>query len=281
MKKIDLMNGSDIEGLWPVASFLEAYKQVNALTACTIASISAESGNSDPDKVAMIICRTLIENGARAQNDQKYIVGIRFYSYGDMATIDVISLDKAYHKDICFEHLTRLGWPSFDEQTGQSVNKFDETVRSPFLFVGGHLKVKNGTHVDFTGASQDYGDNILFSDANAIAAYAASISGIEIGIGDKEKGKAFVQSMLEFMLIQKTKKDFYEQLVQEVSEKTPWKKSFTAQHMGALIAMKVLDRSIAEGKSTIPILIEELSGGGLARHLLLTGVVKNIKESVE
>ena len=280
--KINLMkNLSDIGEFWTVASFLEAYQQTNALIGCSIASISADPGNPDPDKIALITCRTFIENGVRAKDDQKYVVGIRFYTHGDMATIDVISLDKGFHKDICFEHLKRMGWPLLDKETGKSVDKLQETAVSAFLFVGGHLEVENDTHVNFFGSSGDYGDNIFFSDSNAIAAYVASICGIELGTGDKEKGEAFIQELLEFMLKHKTQKDFYEQLVQEVCEKTPGKPSFTAQHIGALITMKVMDRVIAEEKDVTQMMIEEIACGGLSRYIMLSSVVKRMKEKIE
>lgn len=279
MKNITIMNGTDFANFWPIQAFTDVYKSQPALTGCTIASLPMESADPDPDKVALVVCRTFIENSDRAKNYQKYVVGIRFYSYGDMATIDVISLDKDYHRDICFEHLKRMNWPTID-YLGQTADKLTETTVAPFVFVGGHLQVTDG-RVSFSGASGDYGSDIFFSDSNAIAAYVASVCGIEVTAGEKEKGEVFVQDLLEFILKHKMKKDFYERLVDDVIEKTPGKKSFTAQHMGSLITMKSWDRSIAEEKDFIRMRIEELTSGGLARYFLVSNVTKKVREAAE
>jgi len=222
-----------------------------------------------------------IENGARAKNGQKYIVGINFYGKGDMVTIDVISLDMGFHKDICFEHLTRSGWPSFSSVTNEKVDKLGETDRSPLLFVGGHLKVLEGNKVNFHGESSDYGSNILYSDGNAIAAYVASVCSVDVGQGDVKKGDEFIKELLEFLLKNKLKPDFYELLVEHTLDKTPQRKSFTSQHIGALMAMKVIDRSREENADPVQIMIEEVCGGGLARHFMLASVVKRLKAPVD
>lgn len=279
MKKIAIMNGSDFANFWPIQAFTDVYKSQPALAGCSVVSLPMESADPDPDKVALVVCRTFIENSDRAKNYQKYVVGIRFYSYGDMATIDVISLDEDYHRDICFEHLKRMNWPTND-YLNQSADKLTETTVAPFVFVGGHLQVTDG-RVSFSGASGDYGSDIFFSDSNAIAAYVASVCGIEITTGEKEKGEMFIQDLLEFMLKHKMKKDFYECLVDDVIKKTPGKKSFTAQHMGSLITMKAWDRSVTEEKEYILMMIEEIASGGLSRHLMLSNVVKKMKETTQ
>ena len=279
MKNLTITNElnelNELEELWPIKLFTQAYSD-QGIKGCSMVSIGDESGN--PDKIALIANRVFIQNSAKAQKDQKYIVGISFYGMGDMATIDVISLDKDFHKEICFEHLKRLGWSSFDEITGKLVDELQETSRSQFLFVGGHLKITGDTIVDFTGSSGDYGSTILFSDSNSIAAFAASTCGIQIGQGDIEKGKTFYQELLELMLQFKLKPDFYERLVQASLDKTPeHQKTFTPQHIGALIAMKVIDRSQIEDKDPVMLMMEEMFAGGLSRYIMLSGVVKHIK----
>lgn len=281
MKKIAIMNGSDFANFWPIQAFTDVYKNdQSALTGCSVASLPMEFIDPDPDKVALVVCRTFIKKSDRAKKSQKYVVGIRFYSYGDMATIDVISLDENYHRDICFEHLKRMNWSTMDYLGQSNSDKLTETTVAPFVFVGGHLQVDNNG-VGFSGASGDYGSDIFFSDSNAIAAYVASVCGIEVTVGEKEKGEQFVQDLLEFMLKHKMKKDFYERLVDNVIEKTPGRKSFTAQHMGSLITMKAWDRSIIEGKDFILMMIEEIASGGLSRHLLVSNVAKKVKEATQ
>ncbi len=279
IKKIDLMqNPSDMEGFWTVDAFKEAYPEKPALTGCAIASVSEEVGN--PDKMAIATLRTFIENGNRAKDDQKYVVGIRFYSMGDMATIDVISMDKGFHKEIAYEHLKRMGWPSINEQTGKPINHLDETSRTPFAFVGGHLYVKDGEKTNLTGSSGDYGNSIFFSDSNAIAAYAASACGIEVTEGDKEKGEAFVQEILEFMLKHKMQPDFYEQFAKYVFEKTGrGVSSLTSQHIGALMTMKAADRAISENKDMMQAMVDELAG--FSRFILVNGIAEKVKEAKE
>jgi hypothetical protein len=75
-------------------------------------------------------------------------------------------------------------WPTND-YLNQSADKLTETTVAPFVFVGGHLQVTNDS-VSFSGASGDYGSDIFFSDSNAIAAYVASVCGIEITAGEKK-----------------------------------------------------------------------------------------------
>ena len=147
--------------------------------------------------------------------------------------------------------------------------------------VGGHLKVDTDSNVSFSGASGDYGDAIFFSDSNAITAYAASICGIDVIEGDKEKGAAFVSDLLEIMLKHKLKPDFYEQLVSEIYQRrNEPTRIFTAQHIGALITMKALDRAISEDKHTLQTMTDEVTGG-LGRYFLVANVAQRVKQEAE
>lgn len=259
------------EDLWTVNSFNTVYPETNALKGCAVAALATDS-SGNPDTTAIVTLRTFIENGDRAKTDQKYVVGIRFYGMGDMASIDVISLDKSYHKYIAYEHLKRLQWPMLSEQSRQPVNELDETGRAPFVVVGGHLKVDTDGNVSFSGASGDYGDAIFFSDSNAIAAYVASICGIDVIEGDKEKGAAFVSDLLEIMLKYKPKPDFYERMVGEIYQRrSDPNRIFTSQHIGALITMKAPDRAISEDKHMLQTMIDEVTGG-LGRYFLVANV---------
>jgi hypothetical protein len=279
-KSFDIISDmKEIKDFWPVSEFLEKYNE-DGLKACAVISLTDQPGNAD--RTAVVTVRMFLENGARAAQDQKFITAIRFYSFGDMATIDLISLDKPWHRDICYEHIKRFEVIAFDGLQMRSADAFSESTRAPFLFVGGHMKIEDGKKVHFTGESGDYGTNTLFTDGNSLAAYIASVCGVEVGTGDALKGEGFVKDVLEIMLEHKTKKDFYETLVEEVTDKTRSNViPFTAQQIGGLIMMKVLDRNIAEDGDLFKILVHEVSGGGLARAITVNGVVKRIREAEE
>ncbi len=262
---------STLDTAWPVTAFNEAYPEPG-LKGCAIVSDGDLSG--DPGKTSLVTLRTFIENGDRAKTGgQKYVAGIRFYSFGDMATLDVISLDKGYHKNIAVEHLKRMNWPTFG-----SGDDFEKTYQAPFVFVGGFLKT-NEDKAGFSGESSDMGKNIFLGNGNDIAAYAASTCGIEVNDGDKTQGEIFVKELLQFMKENKMKPDFYEQFMNFVYSKNPepeLRKSFTGQHLGGLIAMKAADRAIAENKDMTQMVVEEMTGG-LGKYALVAGVAAHIK----
>lgn len=271
---------SDLEELvsfWPIASFNEVYKKEPALTACSIANITSDPGN--PDKTTLIIFRVFIEKGKQAVQGQKYVLGLKFYNFGTLATLDLISLDRPYHKEIAYEHLKRMGWPSIDEQLGRQVDYFNETTLAPFLFVGGHLVVDSGNKIEFSGASMDYGNSVFFSDSNSICKFMTQSSGLLITrTGDAEPGKAFAQRLLDFMLIKKGQNDFYEQFVQEILSSSSELINFTPQQLGSLFMMKVLDRTINEEKNMLQLMVEE-TVEGFGRYVMVAGVAEKIKRS--
>jgi hypothetical protein len=279
MQNFEIMRDpSELEGFCPVDAFNKMYPEQSSIKGYALASLSDDQ---NPEKVAVVLMRTFIENGNCAKEDQKYVVGIRFHFFGDMATIDVISLDKGYHKEICYDHLRRMGWPSWSEEMNRPVNHFDETTRAPFLFIGGHLQVKE-KEVNFFGSSGDYGDKVLFSDGNSIAAYASSVSGIELGIGKKEIGGSFVKEILQIMYKHKLKSNFYEELVQDLFQRSSDENlTLTSQHVGSLITMKVSDRMISEGKDMLTLTVDEVCGGSLGRAIMLFGVARKMRASRE
>ena len=273
---------SHIEEYGTVATFNSAYPETNALKGCAVAALASDtSGN--PDTTAIVTMRTFIQNGTRAKSDQKYVVGVRFCSFGDTAIIDVISFDKGFHKEITYEHLKRQEWSMFNEHGDEIyIDEFAETTRAPFVVVGGHLKVDSDNQVAFSGASGDYGKDIFFSESNAIAAYIASVCGLEVIEGDKKKGEAFVSDLLEIMLKHKLKPDFYEQFVDEVYQRrNDLSKMFTAQHCGALITMKAFDRASNEDENIFRTLIDEYFGGGLSRYFLMANLAHRTKQESE
>ncbi len=275
MQNFQIMNDpSELKGFWPVDVFNKMYREQPSIKGCAIASLFDDQ---DLEKVAVVLMRTFIENGDRAKEDQKYVVGIHFSSFGDMAIIDVISHDKEYHKEICYDHIKRMGWPSFNEEMNRPVNYFDETTRAPFMLTGGHLKTKK-RKVSFFGTSGDYGDKILFSDSNSIAAYAAFASGIELGLGEKEIGESFVKEILQIMYNHKLKVSFYEELVKDIFQRSSDENiALTSQHIGALVTMKIADRMISEEKDMLSVTVDEVFGGGIGRAVMLASLARKLR----
>lgn len=277
MKNYAIINDhKDIEDFWVISDFEEAYPEKDGIKKYGVVSLF---DGEKPNKVSVVFIRTFIENGERAKSDQKYVVGIRFYSFGDMATIDVISLDKGYHKEICYDHLKRQNWPIWSELVNMPTDMIGESTRSPFMFVGGHLGTEGSNKVNFFGSSGDYGDKILFSDANSIAAYAASVSGIDLGKGDKAVGEQFVMDLLNLMYEEKKKPDFYERLIKHVFDMSlDIDLTLTAQHIGSLVSMKVEDRLIAEeNKNIFDVTVDEICNGGIARAITLNSIARRIR----
>ncbi len=195
-----------------------------------------------------------------------------------MATIDVISADKGFHKNIAFDHIKRNNWPTYSDMDGRVPDETGETMRAPFVVVGGHLQINPEEKVNFFDSSGDYGSDIFFSDSNSIAAYVASACGLDVEQADKAKGELFVADLLTFMKENKLKEDFYEKFVEFVFEKNDdGGQKFTGQHMGSLITMKAADRAIKEEKSIIETTVDEVSGGGLSRFLMLSTLASKLR----
>lgn len=276
MKILQILDPLDFEEMWPMASFHEAYqKEPTLITGCSL--IASGNLTQDPDKSALIIFRAFIENGRSVKNDQKYVLGIRFYSFGDMATIDLISLDRGYHRDMAYEHIQKFDWPIMDDTYQRSLNKVQETMHAPFIFVGGHLAVGDGNKVALFSDSGDYGGHIFFSNINDIASFVLStISGVTATGGNIETGKNIIQGIMDLMDQHKLQPDFYEKLVEYVNRQPIHGSGFTAQHIGALLMMKVKDRIIRENGDFLSTIVDEMSGG-LGRYILISGVAKNIR----
>lgn len=266
-----------LESSWTVTEFEKVYPEKPSITGCAIAVESDEPGN--PDKTAIITMRTFIENGKRAKGDQKYVLGIKFYSFGDMATFDVISTDKEYHRDIIHEHLTRLG--HIERTPTESKNKLNDTYFQPMMIVGGHLGVKENDNVNMIGDSGDYTGKVLREDVNDIAKYVISSCRANVE-GDTNKGQGFVKDMLDFMKENKMKEDFYERLLDFVYARDPQNyRAFTGQHLSSLIQMKVADRIIKEGGGDPLRLTTEEMTDGLGRYAMVAAVAAEMKRPKE
>ncbi|MDQ5883163.1 MAG: hypothetical protein QG654_75, partial [Patescibacteria group bacterium] len=271
-----IQNREILEQSWTVTEFEKVYPEQPAITGSVIAIESDEPGN--PDKTAIVTMRTFIENGEKAKVSQKYVLGIKFYSFGDMATFDVISMDKGFHRDIIHEHLTRLG--HIERTSSESTDKLNETYFQPMMIVGGHLNVKENEDVSITGESGDYTGKVLREDVNDIAKYVLSSCGANVE-GDISKGQGFVKDMLDFMKENKMKEDFYERLLDFVYARDPHNyRAFTGQHLSSLIQMKVADRIIKEGGGDPIRLTTEEMTDGLGKYALVASVAAEMRKDL-
>lgn len=256
----------DFNNFWPVDFFKEKYSTENGIRSCFIAS---KFSPDYPDQASLIVIRSFIENGERAKSKegQKYIIGLRFYSFGDLATIDLISLDKDFHREICYEHIKRMGWPIFSPERGPQVNFYQETLHTPVIFSGGFLKISPDDKIDFLGQSGDYGGKIFFSNTNQVSHFIESLSE-----GDMKGG--LIEYLLNFMYENKLKKTFYSDLIKDLYA-NQGKIELSSQNIGALINMKVIDRYVLGEGNILALTVEEFSGG-LAQDIMLQKIVASL-----
>ncbi len=278
----EILQTKSLIASWPIDSFMKAYDEKTGLLNFAIEIDGNPNGNLFHDKftTAMIVVRSYIEKSDRAKEDQKYVIGIRFYSFGDMATIDLISLDKGYHKEIVKDHIERMNWPVIDNKKLPIFTMNEEENLVPFIFVGGHLCIDEHEKVSFSGSSGDFGSNIIFSDANDVAAYVASLCGIgTINEKMKKTGEEFIDNLLSFMKDNKLKKDFYEKFVDYGFSKDHKCKTqvFNGQQLGALFSMKVTDRVVVDGDDILIAMVDEVTGG-FGRYVMLSGVAHNMRK---
>jgi hypothetical protein len=262
--------GQEFADFFPIEVFYKNYKEEGIIKSSIVNAFNLES----PDKNALIIFRTFIQKSEKAKSDQKYIIGLRFYSFGDMATIDLISLDKEFHREICYEHLKRMNFPLWGENM-EKVDHYQETTRAPVIFTGGHLKILDDDSINFFGDSGDYTGKLLFSDCNSLARYICSISGVNFTQGEKEPGKNFVEDILKFMFENKQKNDFYQKFIANLFQKEEI--YLNSQNIGALIAMKVIDRHLLGEGELFALTIDEISAGGLTRDIMLHGIARRMR----
>ncbi len=267
--EISVSTCNEFASLWPIEVFNDAYNE-EGIKASSIANIF---DSAFPERTGVIVFRTFIQKSERAKTDQKYVIGLRFYDFGNFATIDLISLDEDFHREICFEHLKKMNFPMWGEYL-EEVDYYSETTRAPFIFAGGHLKISEDDSVEFFGDSGDYSGKLLLSDCNSLARYIASVSNVE---SDKEveSGKDFVKYLLEFMFENKLKREFYQNFVANLYLQKE-EVSLNSQNIGALITMKVIDRQIRENGSISRIMVEEYSGG-LARDIIVHSTASKIR----
>jgi hypothetical protein len=261
-----MINDPEIESYWPISSFRETYQQVAGKNICKCLAITEDNGRIDPEAIVVIV-RLFIENGERARKDQKYVVCLRFYNFGEMATLDIISQDKPNHRDILKDHAIRMNWLSPELSTG--ANAFAESFKMPAIAVGAHLRVGDSNAIVPFGDSGDFGNNLFGFGANDVTEHIATLCSLG---KNNANGLQFVKTLTTFMLQNKERDNFYELFVKHcVASK------MSSQNYAGLLMMKVLDRTVRESSNNLlSILVDELTGefGG---SCIVIGAAHNMK----
>ncbi len=274
--QINILDKFELAAMWPVSDFMAAYQKTPKKLAG--ASVFTLTNPGETNKAAILIFRLFVEDSHRLQNEQKYVLGLRFYSFGDIATIDIIALNKEYHREIAYSHLVTMDWPVLNEDPGGSSRELEASMHTPCLISGGYLQIDSQGQLSFAGQSQDYGGTMLTFDSNNIANFLVStIPGVEINDHNLEAGKKFVQQILEIMLQHNNQKNFYEKLLEHIySPENDDQESLSAQQIGALAMMKIADRALMENLNFLHLTVDEFSSG-LSRYIMLLTVAKKIR----
>lgn len=253
-----------------INDFKQAYSGKNGLIKfLALTQCEGTDGIIDPDSTSLCLIRVFIEDSERLANDQKYIFSLRFVSYGDMAIIDIISLDCPEHLDILEKHLLLTG----DRKKDFSDYRLElENNLIPLELAGGHLRQTNDT-IEFFGDSGSFGGVLLGQNVNPMAAFIISAMGIKTP-NDTQKGLAFFTKLLDFMQKHKLKPDFYEQIAVEL---LPLDLRIAPQKIGGLVAMKVRERALTEGVDPILATVQEMTRcGGFASEFFLIQSAKRM-----
>jgi hypothetical protein len=252
------------KGDWLYDVFENAYVKESAHGIMKVFSIAGSDDPAGLNFTNMLNVRLFIEGGKETIGGQKYIAGLRFYSFGDMATLDIISLDKPYHRKIAMAHAQKMCWTQQDDQE----DLFRRSYMIPLMVVGGYLSVYD-QDVELADHSQDYGGDLLGCDVNALVWYITSLCGLS-DVADPA-GKQFVVNLLAFMKEHCGKHDFYERLAQIHSKNT-------GQHCGGMLMMKIMDRMIAEKKEDLSQMIMDEITDGFAQKYVVNGALNVLRQ---
>lgn len=232
-------------------------------------------GKLEEDKLeeaAIIFLRCFIQKGEELLNGQKYVIGMRFINFGDMAVVDLISIEGKSHRDIAYEHTKNMQW--LLDSTTEPHDRFMATYNVPVIYAGGYVKAAADGRLSFFGSSGDYTNQIFGEDVNRIARFISFACNIEATTGETEEEANFFDNLLGLMLRCKNHKSFYESMVESYIYTR-----LTAQQIGALVTMKSLDRALAEGKSVIEILVDEVTNPtGLAKFILIATAARKPRD---
>ncbi|MCA9352073.1 hypothetical protein KC866_01660 [Patescibacteria group bacterium] len=258
-----IINDADsLKEVWTVQTFKERYSGKYSSQALVVNDQNPEKG--------LVTIRAHIEDSAELQKNgsQKFVIAIRFYSFGDMATVDVVSLPLEYHRDIFARHIQNVGW-CFDPNNPSSA---DRNYHTPFICLGGHVQVDDGLLNPF-GSSGDYGDDFCGFVAADIAAYVFDACGLPTAERSESKGKDCIASMMELMERYHRQPDFYERFIDYRMELGADR--IHPQNLSALTYMRAWDTHLAQGSDFLSALTNEMVEG-VAQYAMLKGVQKKL-----
>lgn len=262
-------------GYWKEFDLMKVFEKAYAAIQGDNVLVYSVLGKLEEDKMeeaGIILLRCFIQKGEEILNGQKYILGVRFVNYGDMAIMDLVSVQNKSHRDIAYEHAKEMHW--LLDLTAKPHDRFMSTYNVPVVYAGGHVKATADGQLSFFGSSSDYTNQILGEDTNCIARFISFACNIESATRETEESANFFDNLLGLMLRYKGQKSFYENMVQYYIHT-----NLTAQHIGALVTMKSLDRALAEAKNVINMLVEEVvNPEGLAKFILIAGAARKPRD---
>lgn len=273
MKKFDLLNDlTEFSNHWTISGFQNAYPDSKAHRNCAIATLYADIS---ADETTLVIFRTFLENDLQLKVAQKYVIALRFYGFGNIATLDLISMDVRRHAEIVNEHINRLDAPHGRD----AINPYNGDSQIPYLIAGGWVQKNSNNKLVFNSRSLDYGASMFFADSNSIASYVAQSCGLKVdSTMNIQKGEYFFMNILDFMLKTKDSPDFYEKFATKALYEETEKKGFNAQQITALMMMKVVDRHLNEGRDMIRLIVDEMTEG-FGRRFMLESIAASMQRS--
>jgi hypothetical protein len=168
------------------------------------------------DKISALIRIYIKKNVER----QKYILALRFYSFGEFATVDIISTDWDNHAEIIegYSRCMEPGWYQINNTP-------------PFICVGGFMQPDQ----TFVGKSVGYGNNCFGWSSNDIANSALSMTQPKYDVPND-----FFEFILGFMKKHKQQPGFYEKTYREMVKRSP-NDSHNQSHLSSLLSMQDWD----------------------------------------
>lgn len=261
----------------------DVFKKAYASSTPNITGISLISNDStNADTIGIVATRIFIEKSQKAISaSQKYIISLRFSNFGDMCIVDLISLDKGFHRNIIAEHLRRMDWNIIPAEAIK--NDADSVIMAPIVMSGGHLKIDDTTdETYFFGESMDFTGSIFRNTCNSMAAYLMTTCNLPVSKendSDIEAGREFFEKLVTFMANNKLKDNFYELAVDFIREQNSKDSiDFTSQHIGGLISMAAVDKCHKNGTEFMQTHVLEMVEG-VGRYIFVSGFAKTIKRN--
>lgn len=263
MKKFELIHDlEDCSNHWAISGFENAYPEVGSIRKCVFATMRSKTVH--PQTKAVIALRLFLQDGIKLRDEQKYIIALRFYNFGKMATLDVISLDSEKHEEIVGEHLKQI-----NALESKGAKPYSVSTQIPFVISGAWVKKDPQNFLKFDYTSFEYGHSMFFANSNAVASYVAHVCGLKVRPFENVfLGEDCISNILDFMVNLKSRYKFYELFVAKALRGFRNQDGLSSQQVASLLMMKVLDRHEREGEDFSSLFIEEINYG-LNKHYLL------------